>query len=204
MKKPLALSFLFLLLLVLSTSANAQGYAADISLGIGNVSSRDHGQGKIQLGIMCVREILKDRAQLGVEITLGGNFIPDGSIADVTGLVSIAAADAKWTSLQFKGRYFIDIGMYRPFVGLGLGANNYWFNVNTVEAERVNRWNFSFTPEIGLGIDKVSIALQYVFGGTTPDFNGTRPIEYGGNEVVLTSERLNLIFLTLGYTFSFK
>ncbi|MEQ9301861.1 MAG: hypothetical protein RIF33_24995 [Cyclobacteriaceae bacterium] len=197
-------SALFLLNLSVIQNTFAQGYAANVSLGLGNVVGFNHPQGKIQLGIMCVRSILEDRVQMGIEISMGGNFIPGESVVDdINGVEIIDATNANWMGIQYKGRYFIAGESLRPFIGLGIGANNYWFNVNTVEDETVNRWNFGFTPEIGLGIDKFNLALRYIFGGTTPDFNGTRPVEYGGNEVAITSESLNLILLTFGYTFSF-
>ncbi len=204
-KKLLAVGALLILNLGLINGVSAQGYAANVSLGLGNVVGFNHPQGKIQLGIMCVRSILEDRVQMGIEISMGGNFIPGDSEADdITRIEIIDAANANWTGIQYKGRYFLAGESLRPFVGLGIGANNYWFNVNTVEEETVNRWNFGFTPEIGLGINKFNLALRYIFGGSTPEFKGTRPVAYGGNEVVLTSENLNIILLTVGYTFSFN
>lgn len=202
--KRLFFAISLLLSLLFPNLGMAQGYAANVSLGLGNVVGFNHPQGKIQLGIMCVRSILEDRVQMGIEISMGGNFIPGESVVDdINGVEIIDATNANWTGIQYKGRYFIAGESLRPFIGLGIGANNYWFNVNTVDAETVNRWNFGFTPEIGLGINKFNLALRYIFGGTTPDFNGTRPVEYGGNEVVITSENLNVILLTFGYTFSF-
>lgn len=203
--KRLFFAISLLLSLLFPNLGMAQSYAANVSLGLGNVVGFNHPQGKIQLGIMCVRSILEDRVQMGIEISMGGNFIPGESVVDdINGVEIIDATNANWTGIQYKGRYFIAGETLRPFVGLGIGVNNYWFNVNTVEAETVNRWNFGFTPEIGLGIDKFNLALRYIFGGTTPEFNGTRPVEYGGNEVAITSESLNLVLLTFGYTFSFK
>lgn len=183
---------------------NAQNYAANVSLGLGNAVGVDHPYGKIQLGIMCVRSILEDRVQMGIEITMGGNFIPgDTGADDLTRIEYMEAANANWTGVQFKGRYFIAREALRPFVGLGVGANNYWFNVNTVEEETVNRWNLAVAPEIGLGINKFNIALRYIVGGSTPEFSGTRPVQYGGNEVVLISENIDIILVTFGYTFVF-
>lgn len=198
--------FLFCLpaLAVVPSNLAAQGYAADISLGVGNVIGVDHPYGKIQLGIMCVRDIMDDRAQVGIEITMGGNFIPgDDGADDITGVEHLDAANANWTGLQMRGRYFISGETLRPYIGIGVGANNYWFNVNAVDTETVNQWNLGLTPEVGLGINQLNLSLRYLRGGKTPDFVGTRPVQYGGNEVILSSEKLDIILVTLGYTFVF-
>lgn len=203
--KRLSTVTLILILYLINTQLSAQGYAANVSLGLGNVVGYNHPQGKIQLGIMCVRSMLEDKLQMGIEISMGGNFIPgDSEVDDITRIELIDAANANWTGVQYKGRYFLAGESLRPFVGLGIGANNYWFNVNTVEEETVNQWNLAFAPEVGLGINKFNLALRYIVGGSTPDFSGVRPVEYGGNQVVLTSENLDIILLTFGYTLSFN
>jgi hypothetical protein len=205
MKKLLYASLLFSLYLTSPVKSFAQGYAANFSLGVGNVVGFSNPQSKIQLGIMCVRSILDDRVQMGIEITMGGNFIPSDEVTDdINGIENIDAVNANWTGVHYRARYFIAGETLRPFVGLGIGANNYWFNVNTAETETVNQWNLGVAPEIGLGINKFNLALRYIVGGDTPEFSGTRPVNLGGSEVVLTSEKLNIILLTLGYTFSFN
>ncbi|MEM8895122.1 MAG: hypothetical protein AAGC88_11130 [Bacteroidota bacterium] len=204
MKKWITSCLGFLLSLGVAQSVCAQGYGAHGSLGLGNVTGFNHPQGKISLNIMCVREILNQRAQMGVEIGMGGNFIPgDNGTDDITMVEVIDATHANWTSIMFKGRYFFADGSLKPFASVALGANNYWFNVNTVEAETTNKWNLGLVSEIGLSINRFSMGLRYMVGGATPNFSGTRPAEYGGNPVVLTSENLNVFLLTAGYTFYF-
>ncbi|GEM_PF-2993540 len=203
---------LCIFLSLLANKTLAQGYAADISLGMGNVTGVDHGRGKIQLGIMCLRSMMHDRVHAGIEITIGGNFIPgDEAADDVTGVETIGAANANWTGVQFRGRYFLtdgifksQLGTFRPYLGMSVGGNNYWFNVNTIEADMVNRWNLAVTPEVGVDINKFKVALRYLIGGETPAFSGTRPPSFGGNEVVLVSDQINVIMVTIGYTFNFN
>lgn len=192
------LSVLFLLALSF-TQLTAQNLIFEGGLGLGNVTGKDHSQGKIML-FAALYKPQSANFHWGLELSAGGNFIPSDSESFEGTTEILSPYDANWGNAMIKGRYFFTQDASPIFAGMGIGINSYWSNVNAVEENRVSQINLGFEPEVGITIRRrLTASMKYLVGGSTPSFNGNRPQEYGGNPIQLREEKVNVLMLTLGY-----
>ena len=114
--------------------------------------------------------------------------------------IVLSPFDTKTSMSLAKVQYDLKTGSFRPFVALGLGQNTYFTNINDAGVDKVRRANFAAMPEVGIKIDDLSLSAKYLLGGRGPSFSG---IGERGEEMVLESEIMSILYFTLGYSFHF-
>lgn len=201
MNKYLPSFFVFVYLLIGQNDALGQTLSLDAGLGIGNVVGKENAHGKINASLSGWFSS-GTKFSLGLHLSTGGNFIPGNQIIYEGDTEILSPVDCKWHAIQAKSRYF-PWGQERlasVFLGAGMGWNNYFYNLHSVEENRVSQSSWAFSAEMGVKVKFIYGSLNYYKGGRTPTFQGNRPIDYGGNPIRLASEQISMIFLTLGFS----
>ena len=187
-----------LLITVMSfTGLGLFGQSVTLELGMGVGAEQTSGDriGKISLNAAIYRQFT-DRLSFGLDLTAGGNFIPSDNSTVEGNTEILDPFGTQWTSTMVKAKYH-PLESFPVYVAMHAGINSYWWNVNTIEEQRINRINFAVAPEVGIDLKTgFTMSMRYLLGGSTPEFTGNR----GGNtQVTLDSRNVNILTFSLGY-----
>ncbi|WP_431157857.1 outer membrane beta-barrel protein [Winogradskyella poriferorum] len=179
---------------LLSFGLNAQNLFSEVGIGIGNVIGNEHKLGKAELHFNILKQ--NNYGQMGIDLSLGGNFIPGDHSQLSENTETLSANDAKFTALTFF--YRLPLGK-KTFVEPRIGYASLYHSVNTNDESTIKKANFTYG--IGLGIhliERLTLGLRYQFLGTTPDYQGTR----NQIQVVSNSEPVDVVLLRISYRFN--
>ncbi|MEL7002604.1 MAG: outer membrane beta-barrel protein [Bacteroidota bacterium] len=189
-------------LFITSSYVNAQKFSVGGGLGLGQIIN-EKAEGRAVKGLVFaqVSYHLNDKFSVGIELGTAGNFSPveDNNVM-VGNSIILSPYDTKSNTVMGKFYYSFKLRKLDAYGATGIGTNRYFTNVNLPDIDVVERTNFAVMPEVGLRIDGLSISARYLIGGRGPAFQG---VDERGDNYSLSSENMNILYVTLGYNFTF-
>lgn len=174
---------------------SAQDKFIEVGLGIGNVTGNRNARGKGELHFNIIKSY--KFGQLGLDVSIGGNFIPGTTNTTDENIEILSSNDFKFTTITVLYRLPIKSHL---FVEPRFGYSSLFSFVHTDGKTKITRPNFTIGIGIGTHLNNFTLSLRYQYLGVTPDYSGIK------NETIVNSnsESLALLLFRISYRFNLK
>ncbi|MDF1695306.1 MAG: hypothetical protein P1U56_05715 [Saprospiraceae bacterium] len=194
MKKSLFVFTLFSFWFSLSNCIG-QSFFFDGGAGIGNVVNKDHTLGKVELHLGMFKKL--SYGDLGVEITVAGDFIPGDNSTSSAEQESILAGSSRFNMATFAYR----LPVYKKFfIEPRIGYALLFQHIDSDETSTIYKSNLTSGIGIGTTIDRLTLSVRYQYLGNSPEFDGFND----SIRVLAEPDPLSVVMVGLYYRFYWK
>ena len=188
-----------ILFCAVSLSSMVQRFSITPYLGIGDFTPGNNSNGKLSLGAYLLYS-LNSKFDIGIEGSLGGNFIPgDGEISnDQTELIlnpKSFSFDQLGGNLQYNKSLFDNRLDVYALLSSGVVRHSNQ-NMGLANNESISQSNFYYGVEIGGIVQNVRVGFRYHDLGHIDAFNGRTE---DGRLASMEGTKLKILLLTFGY-----
>ena len=200
------ISILFIGISILSFSQKK--FTTRIGLGIGSVHEEKfpgcekRERNRISLSISQYMS-LGSKYSIGIEaMTSGDIWYGNRAECDVRDVAANTTTynynNSKADNFFIRTRYTFDSEKkLRPFVSIGVGVIDYFYNNVTADEGRVDKLKFGVSPELGVTVSDFDISLKMILGGETPSYSGFD--SHSNSNVSLSSIESQQLYINVAY-----
>ena len=173
----------------------AQYLFVEAGLGIGRVVDKEHAFGKGELTVNATKPF--KFGELGLDVSFGGNFIPNSTNITIDNAEVISSSDSKFWAISILYRAPIKNIV---FIEPRFGYSNLFSFVHTDDRTRISQSNFTAGIGVGRSFNNIMLSLRYQYFGRTPNYTGVR----NGMTVISNPEPLSMVLLRVSYRFTLE